>query len=126
MLLSIFVALAFFVASNAHSVTVRGYFICGRNASLPVFAELMESDAFGDDRLNWLNTVVFKAFQIKGSEEERFGITPYLRVTHSCRGFEETSIIPFGHRKGDVIINVGDVVLDSYEDMAALRHRFAW
>ncbi|EYB88555.1 hypothetical protein Y032_0245g3563 [Ancylostoma ceylanicum] len=126
MFLSVLFVLVFATATSAHTVTVRGMFLCQMNLRLPVFVELMESDAFGDDRLQWKNTVVWQFFEIKGSEDERYSITPYLRVSHKCRGFEETLIIHFGHRKGDVIINLGDVDLEDPETNAVLRHKYVF
>ncbi|EYB91260.1 hypothetical protein Y032_0208g2081 [Ancylostoma ceylanicum] len=125
MFLNILVVLALAVSASAHTIRVRGAFLCERNHRLPVFVELMEYDTFKDDLLNWTQTEAFDMFEVTGTEKELFGIMPYLKVMHRCRDFDENLIVNLGRRKGIVDIDIGDIDLDDPKTKTEIRDKFA-
>ncbi|RCN32875.1 Transthyretin-like family protein [Ancylostoma caninum] len=125
MFLSALLALAFALAANAHTVTVRGKFYCQFNYELPVFIELMERDPFKDDLLEWQQIKVMEDFEITGTENEYRSITPYLRVFHKCRGVNEVATINFGRREGEATIDIGHLFLGDPQMMNEFRDKFA-
>ncbi|EPB73288.1 Transthyretin-like family protein [Ancylostoma ceylanicum] len=118
MFLNILVVLALAVSASAHTIRVRGAFLCERNHRLPVFVELMEYDTFKDDLLNWTQTEAFDMFEVTGTEKELFGIMPYLK-------FDENLIVNLGRRKGIVDIDIGDIDLDDPKTKTEIRDKFA-
>ncbi|ETN78711.1 Transthyretin-like family protein [Necator americanus] len=124
MFVNILIALALVVAANAHSITVRGVFECDDDKRLPVFVKLMERDSFHDDLLKWKQVRVYDDFEIKGTEDEAFGFTPYLEIMHTCREIPETIIVNFGTRVGDVEIDLGNVYLDDTKIKEKMFNQF--
>ncbi|KAL6735603.1 hypothetical protein Aduo_006027 [Ancylostoma duodenale] len=123
MVVNILFVLAFVVAASAHTVTVRGAFLCDRD-HLPIFVELLERDNIQDDHLNWTFTEALDMFELTGTEKEYFGIMPYLRVMHRCRRFPETLTINLGRRKGEVDIDIGDIDLEDPKTSTEVRDKF--
>ncbi|RCN39318.1 Transthyretin-like family protein [Ancylostoma caninum] len=124
MILNILFVLAVAVAASAHTVTVRGAFLCDRDSHLPIFIEMLEHDNIQDDHLNWTITEAFDMFEVTGTEKELFGIMPYLRVMHRCRKFDETLTINLGRRKGEVDIDIGDIDLEDPKTRTEIRDKF--
>ncbi|KIH67545.1 Transthyretin-like family protein [Ancylostoma duodenale] len=144
MFLNFLFVFAFAVTASAHTITVRGAFLCDRNRKLPIFVELFEHDrkfasnfhngrtsgsksiaAIEDDRLNWTHTRSYQMFEVTGTEKEYFGIMPYLRVMHRCRDFDETLIINLGRRKGISAFDIGDIDLEDPKTSTEIRDKFA-
>ncbi|KAL6735552.1 hypothetical protein Aduo_005981 [Ancylostoma duodenale] len=125
MFLNFLFVFAFAVTASAHTITVRGAFLCDRNRKLPIFVELFEHDPIEDDRLNWTHTRSYQMFEVTGTEKEYFGIMPYLRVMHRCRDFDETLIINLGRRKGISAFDIGDIDLEDPKTSTEIRDKFA-
>ncbi|KHJ92246.1 Transthyretin-like family protein [Oesophagostomum dentatum] len=124
MLAAILFVFAFAVTAEAHTITVKGTIVCDNNYAMPAFLELMEKEFFKDERLQWEPARGMEEFVIRGSDNELFGITPYLRILHTCNGVNEETILEFGPRRGDVEIDLGEVRLAGENVQGELRNKY--
>ncbi|KAK6062280.1 Transthyretin-like family protein [Cooperia oncophora] len=93
-------------------VDVRGNFHCENNPDTLVFVELREFDAIKDDVLGWTTATTERPFSLTGTEDEMFGINPYIVIKHSCRGANDEVVVYLGHVKADTLFLLEDVNLE--------------
>ncbi|CAJ0609184.1 unnamed protein product [Cylicocyclus nassatus] len=102
---------ALIVSAGSHKITVKGKFHCGKSSNATVFMELSEKDVFVEDLLNWKLVSANGEFEIHGEDDEYFSIQPYLRIRHNCNEEQMEQFYDFGRRKGEEVVDMGDIEL---------------